>query len=75
MLGVTTVRQNNVEATAWGAAAMAGLVLGFWKDQAEVAGLQSGDARFEPKMADGDRQSLYAGWQKAVERSRGWVEA
>ena len=73
MVGVPVVRQNQVEATAWGAAAMAGLVLGLWKSQEELAALQTGDRRFEPTMNAGERDCLYAGWQRAVERSRGWV--
>ncbi len=75
MVGVPVVRQNNVEATAWGAAAMAGLTLGVWKSQEELAALQTGDRRFEPKLGEGERACLYAGWQRAVERSRGWVTA
>jgi glycerol kinase len=75
MLNVPVVRQNNVEATAWGAAAMAGLTLGVWKDQAELAGLQGGDKRFEPAMEAGDRTKLYDGWKKAVSRSLKWEEA
>jgi glycerol kinase len=61
VLGVPVVRQNNVESTAWGAAAMAGLTLGVWKSLDELAALQSGAA-------------LYANWQKAVGRSRDWAE-
>ncbi|MFP5501621.1 MAG: glycerol kinase GlpK, partial [Candidatus Sericytochromatia bacterium] len=75
MLDVPVARQNNVESTAWGSAAMAGLVLGFWKDQAELASLQTGDRRFEPAMETAERKRLYAGWKKAVGRSRQWVES
>jgi glycerol kinase len=69
------VRQNNVERTAWGAAAMAGLMLGVWKDTETLAGLQKGDRRFEPTMAETERAALYAGWQKAVGRSLNWAES
>jgi glycerol kinase len=75
LLGVPVARKNDVESTAWGAASMAGLTLGFWKDEAQLASLQSGDRRFEPKMEAARRDELYAGWQKAVGRSRGWAEA
>jgi glycerol kinase len=74
MLGVRVARQNNVEATAWGAAAMAGLTLGVWKDQAELAALQGGDRRFEPELGETERTRLYSGWQKAVERSLRWED-
>ena len=73
MLGVAVSRQNQVESTAWGAAAMAGLTLGVWKSLAELAALHGGDRRFEPTLGEGERECLYAGWQRAVERSRGWV--
>jgi glycerol kinase len=74
VLNVAVARQNNVEATAWGAAAMAGLTLGVWKDQAELASLQGGDKRFEPAMKQDERTKLYAGWRKAVERSLKWED-
>ncbi|MNT62484.1 Glycerol kinase [compost metagenome] len=74
VLNVAVARQNNVEATAWGAAAMAGLTVGVWKDQAELASLQGGDKRFEPAMKPDERTKLYAGWRKAVERSLKWEE-
>ncbi|MEB3197688.1 MAG: glycerol kinase GlpK [Candidatus Sericytochromatia bacterium] len=73
LLGVPVVRQNQVESTAWGAAAMAGLTLGYWADQDTLKGLQGGDRRFEPGLAEGERACLYAGWQRAVSRSRDWV--
>jgi glycerol kinase len=74
VLNVAVARQNNVEATAWGAAAMAGLTVGVWKDQAELANLQGGDKRFEPAMKQDARTKLYAGWRKAVERSLKWED-
>ncbi|HEY9722615.1 MAG TPA: FGGY-family carbohydrate kinase, partial [Oscillatoriaceae cyanobacterium] len=74
LLNTPLVRQNNVESTAWGAAAMAGLTLGVWQDQAELAGLQAGDRRFEPAMDAASRDALYAGWQKAVARSQHWID-
>jgi glycerol kinase len=73
VLGVPVVRQNQVESTAWGAAAMAGVTLGLWPDLAAVAALQGGDRRFEPQMDASERARLLAGWTRAVERSRGWV--
>lgn len=73
VLGVPVVRQNQVESTAWGAAALAGLTLGLWPNQTTLKGLNAGDRRFEPGLADPQRQALYAGWQRAVERSRNWA--
>ncbi|MEB3220722.1 MAG: glycerol kinase GlpK [Candidatus Sericytochromatia bacterium] len=73
LLGVPVVRQNQVESTAWGAAALAGLTLGVWPDEVALAGLQGGDRRFEPGLGEAERACLVAGWARAVERSRGWV--
>ncbi|MEB3328504.1 MAG: glycerol kinase GlpK [Candidatus Sericytochromatia bacterium] len=73
VLGVPVVRQGQVESTAWGVAAMAGLTLGVWPDTAALATLQGGGRRFEPHLAASERARLVAGWTRAVERSRGWV--
>ena len=57
-----------------GAAALAGLGVGFWRDGGGI-GARGGDHRlFEPSLSADRRESLYAGWKRAVERSRGWVE-
>ena len=45
--------------------------VGFWKDASELSGPESGATRFEPQMGAVERDALYAGWQRAVERSRG----
>jgi len=74
LLGVPVERPAIVETTAWGAAALAGLAVGFWRDLDEVAAIRRVDRRFEPTMADAERDRLVRGWRRAVERSRGWVE-
>jgi glycerol kinase len=74
LLGVPVERPAVVETTAWGAAALAGLAVGFWRDLDEVAAIRRVDRRFEPTMADAERDRLIRGWRRAVERSRGWVE-
>jgi glycerol kinase len=71
---VPVERPAVVETTAWGAAALAGLAVGFWRDLDEVAAIRRVDRRFEPTMADAERDRLIRGWRRAVERSRGWVE-
>jgi glycerol kinase len=73
ILGVAVVRQNQVESTAWGAAALAGLTLGLWPDEATLGTLQTGDRRFSPGLTPERRETLYAGWQRAVDRSRNWA--
>ena len=62
------------ETTALGAGYAAGLAVGFFKDEAEVAALWQEDRRWEPAMDDGVRDRLTAGWAKAVERTFDWVE-
>jgi glycerol kinase len=62
------------ETTALGAAYLAGLAVGYWKDQEEVAQKWAMDREFVPQMEDAEREKLYRGWKRAVERARGWVE-
>ena len=72
--GVPVERPAVVETTAWGAAALAGLAVGFWRDLDEVAAIRRVDRRFEPSLAREERERLVRGWRRAVERSRGWIE-
>jgi len=73
LLDVPVERPTVVETTAWGAAALAGLAVGFWASQAEIASLRRVDRRFEPSMAPARRAELLRGWHRAVERSRDWA--
>jgi glycerol kinase len=68
------VRPVVSETTALGAACLAGIAVGFWKDPAEVKNSWKRDALFKPCMDSGKREKLIAAWHKAVERSRGWAE-
>ena len=72
LLGVPVVRPRLRETTALGAAALAGLAVGFWT-AAEVAGLVGTDRVFTPAMDPGERERLYQHWQRAVERTLGWA--
>jgi len=74
VLGVPVERPEVLEVTATGAAALAGLAVGFWRDVGEIDAAASGRTTFEPALDADRRDALYAGWQRAVERSRGWVE-
>ncbi|MEN8158884.1 MAG: glycerol kinase GlpK [Myxococcota bacterium] len=75
VLGVPVARPAVLEVTALGSAALAGLGVGFWRDRGELAGaLGAGVTLFEPRMSEDRRETLYAGWQRAVERARGWAE-
>ena len=51
------------------------VVVGFWKDEAALAGQLRIEQRFEPAMSADRRDELQRGWQRAVERSRGWAAA
>ena len=61
------------ETTALGAAYLAGLATGVWKDQEEIKGLWACDTMYHPKMEEETRQKLLAGWHKAVGRSQNWA--
>jgi glycerol kinase len=73
-LGVPVQRPRVLETTALGAAYLAGLAVGFWRDQQELAGHWALDREFTPRMGAEERERLYAGWRKAVSRARDWAE-
>ena len=73
LLGRDVVRPAVLETTALGAAYLAGLAVGFWKDLEDVAGHWRADRRFRPQMPAERREELYAGWKRAVERAKGWA--
>ncbi|HTE17276.1 MAG TPA: glycerol kinase, partial [Armatimonadota bacterium] len=60
--------------TALGAAYLAGVGCGMWTSD-DLARLWKADRVFEPRMSEDQRQSLRAGWRRAVERARDWAEA
>lgn len=67
-------RPKMVETTALGAAFLAGLAVGYWKDMEELSSIREVDRIFTPEMNIEDRNKLYAGWKKAVKRSMDWEE-
>ncbi len=69
ILGVPVVRPSYAETTVLGAAFLAGLASGFWSDTAELEAFWRIDRRFEPNMAETQRQALYDGWKAAVARA------
>ena len=73
LLGVPVVRPKVLETTALGAAYLAGLAVGYWRDDAEVGANWQIDRRFEPAMSRDHAGSLMAGWRKAVERAKHWA--
>ena len=72
ILGVRVVRPVVAETTALGAAYAAGLAVGVWKDLESLRSQWKVDREWEPSWNEDQRQSAYAGWKKAVERSLDW---
>lgn len=71
LLGVPVEVSADVEATALGAAALAGLSLGLWRDVGEVAPLlRRGGVRYEPREQPGELEQLREDWRLAVRRAR-----
>jgi len=75
LMGVPVVRPQITETTALGAAYLAGLAVGLWHGEAELAALWKAERRFEPHMSAADREARMATWARAVERARGWEDA
>jgi glycerol kinase len=74
LLGVPVVRPAIQETTALGAAYLAGLAVGFWRNEAEIARQWKVDRTFEPAMKPDQRDQLRASWNKALERAKTWEE-
>ncbi|MFB4167869.1 glycerol kinase GlpK [Virgibacillus sp. JSM 102003] len=70
VLGVPVERPVVQETTALGAAYLAGLAVGYWKDKEEIASQWKTDQMFNQNMEKSERDTLYGGWQKAVEATR-----
>jgi len=67
-------RPRSTESTALGAATLAGLAEGVWASTDELAGLWRLDREFAPELPVELTDALYAGWQRALERSRNWAQ-
>ncbi len=74
ILGVPVVRSRVRETTALGAAYLAGLAVGYWKSDADIASQWQVDRRFEPAMPRERAAALRAEWEKAVSRAMAWVQ-
>jgi glycerol kinase len=75
ILGAPLVRPKLAETTALGAAYLAGLATGFWKDRGEIAAHAGVDRRFEPSMEPSRAAELRARWRRALERAKDWEHA
>jgi len=67
LLGVPVVRPRMIETTAFGAAFLAGLAVGFWPSKEEIRRTWKADKKFAPKMKDADREKALAKWRRAVQ--------
>ena len=67
-------RPRNVETTALGAAYLAGLAVGFWSSKEDILTIRQTEHEFIPNMKEEERDKLYKGWKKAVERASNWAE-
>jgi len=74
ILGVPIQLATVAETTALGAAYLAGLAVGLWRDTTEIARYWHASRTYEPSMPAEQREALYAGWKRAVARARGWVK-
>ena len=74
LLGIPVDRPAQVETTAFGAAALAGLAAGVWKDTGELEKLRRSQHVFTPLRSGEDCSREYRRWQRAVERARAWAE-
>lgn len=74
LLGVPVIRPKVQETTALGAAYLAGLAVGYWKDQATIARQWQQDRKFKSKIRPAAKKKLLSGWSQALARSRDWEE-
>ena len=75
ILGIPVNRPSCTESTALGAAFLAGLTSGFWKNRQELLDLIRADRVFIPVMDNKTRDEKIAGWNKAVRYARGWADS
>ena len=62
-----------VETTAFGAAGLAGLALGFWKSPEDYLGARGGETVFEPRASAEERAEWRSGWSRALTAARAWA--
>ncbi len=74
ILGVQVEVPETLETTALGAAYLAGLATGFWDDREELKNRWRLRHRYEPQMAEEERERLYGRWKEALERSKNWAQ-
>jgi glycerol kinase len=73
ILGTEVERPEVIESTAMGAAYLAAIQIGLWKKE-NITHNRKIQKCFKPQMDEKTRSRLYKGWQKAIERTKGWIE-
>ena len=68
------IRPKITETTALGAAYLAGLAIGFWKDTAEIENYWEAEKNFEPQMKEEERQKIIIQWGKAIKAAQAWAD-
>ena len=74
VIGAPVLRPTCVESTAMGAAYLAGLAVGFWRNQAEIRKIWAVDRTFEPQLDAKSRDARLHGWHRAVQRAFDWAK-
>ncbi|HEY6565763.1 MAG TPA: FGGY-family carbohydrate kinase, partial [Pirellulaceae bacterium] len=72
ILGIPLYRPQVAETTGLGAADLAGLAVGYWQDQSDVARIWFLDREFVPRLSESERHRRYDRWREAVARVRDW---
>ena len=75
LLGVRVTRPANLETTALGAALLAGLAVGVWRRESELAAMRTAEHTFTPRMGRAERDRRRRLWHRAVARARAWESA
>ncbi|MCF7810512.1 glycerol kinase GlpK [bacterium] len=73
VMNIPLIRPQILESTARGAAFLAGLAVGFWKDKSEIANMCSIERRFKPQMSRVEVKILLKNWKRAVSKSKRWA--
>jgi glycerol kinase len=73
LLGIPVVRPRVSETTALGAAYLAGLAVGYWKNVGQISEQWKADQRFTPHLKPAARAALLEGWAAALARANGWI--
>lgn len=74
LLNLPVVRPAMIETTAFGAACLAGLAAGMWRDRSELEQIWQSERRFEPRIGETQREHMQRQWTRALERTRRWID-